>query len=75
LSGVKLLGHSTDPRSTQRWLAYLLAEAGDPSISMHVEGQVIVLSADTAPIMLRSRVMAAIEDVAGDQGQDVFGLA
>ena len=49
-----------------------LARDGDPPIRMHVDGGELVLSADTAPTMLRSRVLVALEDVAGEQGSDWF---
>jgi hypothetical protein len=52
-----------------------LARDGDPPISVNVDGEVLVLSADTALTMLRSRVLAALEDVAGDRAPDLFEFA
>jgi hypothetical protein len=52
-----------------------LARDGDPPIRMDVDGDELVLSADTAPTMLRSRVLVALEDVAGDRATDWFKFA
>jgi hypothetical protein len=52
-----------------------LARDGDPPIRMEVDGGELVLSADTAPTMLRSRVLVALDDVAGDRATDWFKFA
>jgi hypothetical protein len=52
-----------------------LASDGDPPIGMKVDGDELVLSADTALAMLRSRVLVALEDVAGDRAADWFEFA
>jgi hypothetical protein len=41
---------------------------------MDVDGDELVLSADTAPTMLRSRVLVALDDVVGDRAPDLFGF-
>jgi hypothetical protein len=60
-----------DPELLERFRERLATD-GEPSIEMSVGGAELVISAETAPIMLRSRVVAAIEDVAGDQARDMF---
>jgi hypothetical protein len=52
-----------------------LARDGDPPIRVDVDGDELVLSADTALTMLRSRVLVALEDVAGDRTTDLFEFA
>jgi hypothetical protein len=52
-----------------------LGRDGDPPISVDVDGDELVLSADTAPTMLRSRVLVALEDVTGDRPTDWFECA
>lgn len=44
-------------------------------IRVDVDGHELVLSADTALTMLRSRVLVALEDVAGDRTTDLFEFA
>ena len=60
-----------DPELIERFRERLAAD-GEPPIEMSVGGAELVISAETAPIMLRSRVVAAIEDVAGDETRDLF---
>jgi hypothetical protein len=65
--------HPRGSRGLER-LQERLAQDGDPPITMEVDGRELVLSANTAPIMLRSRVAAALEDVAGEQAFEQFQI-
>jgi hypothetical protein len=52
-----------------------LAEDGAPAIHLSRDGDELVFSADTGPTMLRSRVLIALEDVAGERAPDRFEFA
>lgn len=65
---------TADPQIVEHVRARL-ARDGDPPISVDVAGDEMVLSGNTARIMLRSRVVAALEDVAGDRASDWFEFA
>ena len=57
---------SADSETIER-LRRRLAQDGEPPISVSAGGIELVISAETAPLMLRSRVVAALEDVVADQ--------
>jgi hypothetical protein len=66
------LALADDPLLLDR-LAAALARQGEPSISVTMgRTAVLTFEAATAEMMLRARVIQALEDVAGDRWQDLI---